>query len=87
MYCELEGPAYDGKEAQTAKQKSKYLKTVVYSALRTHYRSTEAKKWEGLVTISKIFWTSIKPLYIKWAVPCHFVICFQPLSLSPIMGS
>jgi hypothetical protein len=32
MYRELEGPAYDGKEAQTAKQKSKYFKTVVYSA-------------------------------------------------------
>jgi hypothetical protein len=31
-YRELEGPAYDGKEAETAKQKSKYFKTVVYSA-------------------------------------------------------
>jgi hypothetical protein len=32
MYCELEGPAYDGKEAQRTKQKSKYFKIVVYSA-------------------------------------------------------
>jgi hypothetical protein len=32
MHRELEGPAYDGKEAQKAKQKSKYFKTVVYSA-------------------------------------------------------
>jgi hypothetical protein len=32
MYRELEGPAYDGKEAQTAEQKSKYFKTVVYFA-------------------------------------------------------
>jgi len=55
---ELVVPAHDRKEAQTAEQKSKYFKTVVSSARETHDRSTEARKWEGLVTISKIFWTS-----------------------------
>ncbi len=55
---ELVLPAYDGKEAQTAEQKSNYFKTVVSSARETHDRSTETKKWEGLVTIGTIFWTS-----------------------------